>query len=148
MNELDGNLTLWGEPIGESATLHWQGKFRGADFQPVTFALQQVKITSLLDQKGRPIVSIIATLQTAEEAEAAAKQTLGDEDNVLELMRRHPGISQKNIATNAGWVNDRGTPNGAKVNRLLHALKKDKLVKIHRRKWCLTEAGKRESEAE
>ncbi len=147
LNELDGNLTLWGEPVGEVAAMHWQGKFRGADFQPVSFALVQVKIAALLDQKGRPIVSIVATLQTAGQAEDAAKQTLGDENTVLELMRRHPGISQRNLATEAGWVNEKGAPSTSKVNRLLHALKKDKLVKLYRGKWCLTDTGKKEAGA-
>jgi hypothetical protein len=148
LNELDGNLTLWGEPVGEIATLHWQGKFRGADFQPVSFALKQVTILGLLDQRGRPIVSIVAALQTSDQAETAAKQVQGDEDTVLELMRRHPGISQRNIATEAGWVNEKGVPNAAKVNRLMKSLQRDKLIKMHRRKWCLTDAGKRETEAE
>ena len=131
LNELDGNLTAWAEVMGESTTLHWQGKLRGADFQPVSFALRQVKFPNPLDQKQPPIVSIVATLQTAVQAEDAAKQTLGDENTVLELMRRHPGISQRNLATEARWVNDKGIPNNAKVNRLLQVLKRDKLVRIY-----------------
>ena len=146
LNELDANLTLWGDPIGEIATMHWQGKFRGADFQPVSFALQQVKIAKLLDQKGRPIVSIVATLQTADQAEIAAKQALGDEDNVLELMRRHPGITQRAIATEAGWVNDKGVPNAAKVNRLMKSLQRDKLIKRYRGNGASQRPGSRRRE--
>jgi RecA-family ATPase len=148
LNELDGNLTLWSDAMGEHTTLHWQGKLRGADFQPVNFGLHQVKIQKLLDQRGWPIVSVVASIQTTDQAEAAEKAIQADEDNVLELMRRHKGISQRDIATNAGWVNDKGVPNNAKVHRLLKALQRDKLVKMYRGKWCLTDAGKRETEAE
>jgi hypothetical protein len=148
MNELDGNLTLWGDPVGEIATLHWQGKFRGADFQPVTFALQQVKIAGLIDAKGRHVVSIIATLQTYDQAEAAARTARGDEDTVLELLRRHPGISIRAMCTEASWVTSAGSPLVSKVQRLIKSLKADKLVAMHRGKYRLTEAGKKEVSAE
>lgn len=148
LNELDGNLTLWAEAMGESSTLHWQGKIRGADFSPVNFRLQQVKIDALTDRKARPIMSIVATLQTDSEAEASAKQATGDENTVLELLRRHPGISIANVATNAGWLTPKGTPAKSKVHRLLTALKRDKLVTQHRGVWRLTEGGKKELGAE
>jgi hypothetical protein len=148
LNELDGNLTLWGEPVGEIATMHWQGKFRGADFQPVTFALQQVKIAGLMDARGRPVVSIIATLQTYDQAEAAARTARSDEDTVLELLRRHPGISIRAVCTEASWLSPAGSPLISKVQRLIKSLKADKLVALHRGKYRLTEAGKKEVSAE
>lgn len=148
LNELDGNLTLWAEVMGETAALHWQGKIRGADFAPVNFALQQVRIDGLTDRRGRPIMSIIATLRTDEEAETAAGRARSDENTALEWLRRHPGISIKDIAINAGWVGLTGTPNKAKVHRLLKALQRDKLVTLHRAKWKLTDAGKKELEPE
>jgi RecA-family ATPase len=51
LNELDANLTLWSDSMGENATLHWQGKIRGADFAPVNFALTQVRIDKLKDSR-------------------------------------------------------------------------------------------------
>jgi RecA-family ATPase len=146
LNELDGNLTLWSEAMGETATLHWQGKLRGADFSPVNFALQQVKIAGLLDQRDRPIVSIVATLQTATEAEDAARLVHSDENTVLELLRRHPGISIRAICDNTGWVATDGKPLVSKVHRLLKTLQRDKLVTLHRRKWKISDAGKKELE--
>jgi hypothetical protein len=144
LNELDGNLTLWAATMGEIATLHWQGKIRGADFAPVNLALQQVKITGLTDRRGRPIVSIVATLQTDDQAETAASRARSDEDIILGWLRRQPGISLKDIATKAGWVSTQGVPNKAKVHRLLKALKAEKLATQHRGKWKLTDAGKKE----
>ena len=148
LNELDGNLTLWAEAMGETAALHWQGKIRGADFAPVNFRLQQVRIEGLTDARGRPIMSIIAALQTDDEAEAAARRTVTDQNTVLEWLRRHPGISIADIARNAGWVSPSGSPHKGKVHRLLAALNRDKLAARHRGQWSITEAGKKELEAE
>src|SRR5262249_3404695 len=60
LNELDGNLTLWSEALGETTTLHWQGKIRGADFAPVEFSLSPVSVPKLTDSWGRPFVSVVA----------------------------------------------------------------------------------------
>jgi hypothetical protein len=147
LNEVDGNLTLWAQIMGETASLHWQGKIRGADFAPVHFALQQVRVNGLADSRGRPILSIVAVLQTDEQADAASRSTLSEENTVLEWLRRHPGITQKNIALNSGWVSLAGVPNQAKVFRLLRGLQHEKLVIHRRRKWVITEAGKAELEA-
>jgi hypothetical protein len=147
LNEVDGNLTLWAQIMGETASLHWQGKIRGADFAPVHFALQQVRVNGLADSRGRPILSIVAVLQTDEQADAASRSTLSEENTVLEWLRRYPGITQKDIAINAGWVNIAGVPNAPKVFRMLRALQHEKLVIHRRRKWTITEAGKAELES-
>ncbi len=146
LNEVDGNLTLWAEAIGETAALHWQGKIRGADFPPVDFALQPVRIAALTDRRGRPIISIVAAVQTEIQAEEAAKRARTDEDTVLEWLRRSPGISIRDIARNAGWVSYRGSPHTGKVHRLLKALQREKLARPHRGRWGLTDAGRKEVE--
>jgi hypothetical protein len=148
LNEIDANLTLWSEAQGETSTLHWQGKIRGADFQPVSLSLKQVKLDKLRDAKGRAFVSVVATLQTEEQAEKAIRQTTLDENTVLEWLRREPGISLANIATNAHWTNDKGTPNRPKVQRLLKSLAALKLVKNWRGKWQITDAGRAELSAD
>lgn len=145
LNEIDGNLTLWALIMGEVTTMHWQGKIRGPDFQPISFALQNVVIRDLKDSKGRPIISVVAMLQTDEQGEAASKATMTDENTVLEWLRRYPGIMIKDIAMNAGWVNpETKAPNKSKVYRLLKNLERDKLTLVKRRKWVITEAGKKE----
>jgi AAA domain len=146
LNEIDGNLTLWAEAMGQTATLHWQGKIRGADFAPVPFALQQVRMDRLTDSKGRPMVSIIARIQTDDEAAAASASARTEENTVLEWLRRHPGITVKDIALNAGWLTSTGVPHKSKVHRLLKALQRDKLATLHRGKWQITDAGKKELE--
>lgn len=111
LNEIDVNLTLWAD-AQETTTLHWQGKIRGADFQPVNFCLKQVKLLEKTDAKGRPFVSIVAALQTTEQAEKAVTQATTDENTVLEWLRRAPGISMSDIARNASWHTEKGDPQG------------------------------------
>lgn len=144
LNELDGNLTLWSDSLGETTTLHWQGKLRGADFDPIPFVLRPTRIPELMDAKKRPLVSVVAELQSQEGAANGAKQALSDENAVLYWLKERPGISLADIAENAGWVNERGMPLKAKVQRCLERLKMDKLVKIHRRKWMISDLGKAE----
>ena len=52
LNEIDANLTLWAEAQGETSTLHWQGKIRGADFQPVNLSLNRSNWTSYKTPKA------------------------------------------------------------------------------------------------
>jgi len=144
LNELDGNLTLWSDSLGENTTLHWQGKLRGADFDPIPFILRPIRVPTLLDAKKRPLVSVIAEPQSPEGAANRAKQAISDENAVLLWLRTQPGISLAGIADGAGWTNERGIPLKAKVQRCLERLKMDKLVKIHRRKWVITDTGKAE----
>jgi hypothetical protein len=144
LNELDGNLTLWSDALGETTTLHWQGKLRGADFDPIPFILRPTKVPSLRDAKGRPLVSVIAEPQSPEGAANGAKQALSDENAVLFWLKQRPGISLADIAEQSGWTNERGVPLKARVQRCLERLKTDKLVKIHRRKWMITDSGKAE----
>jgi hypothetical protein len=143
LNELDGNLTLWSEAMGETTTLHWQGKLRGADFAPVSFALRQFR-TKLTDQRERPIMSILAVILSDEAAEKVVAATRRDEDVVLEALQRCPGISIAKIAENAGWKSDAGNPHKGKVGRLLDRLKRDKLVIQRRSRWEITEEGRKE----
>ena len=144
LNELDGNLTLWSDALGESTTLHWQGKLRGADFAPLPFRLRTVTVEGLLDAKGRPFVSIVAEVQSQEAADDARQQAVGDENAVLRSLAEQPGISIAAIARNAGWASEGDVPNKAKVHRCLEQLKQEKLVRLYRRKWTITDAGKAE----
>jgi RecA-family ATPase len=144
LNEVDVGLTLWSEAQGETTTLHWHGKIRGPDFQPVNFSLKQVKLNKMADARGRPFMSVVATLQTEEQAETAIRQATLDENTVLEHLRRMPGISISNIAVNAHWVNDKGAPNRSKVQRLLKTLAQHKLARNWRGKWQITDTGKAE----
>jgi hypothetical protein len=51
LNEVDGNLTC--SKNDAAIELHWQGKFRGPDFAPITFQVKTVTHQDLKDSKGR-----------------------------------------------------------------------------------------------
>src|SRR4051812_30885726 len=58
--EVDGNLTCTKNDT--LVTLHWQGKFRGPDFAPITFETRAVTAERLKDSKGRPITTVLARM--------------------------------------------------------------------------------------
>jgi AAA domain len=144
LNELDGNLSMWSDVMGESTVMHWAGKIRGADFAPVHFYLHSVKLEGVTDAKGRSLFSIVAEHQSDESAENANKQAISNENAVLKHLNDQPGISIGDIAQKAGWVNSKGEPMKARVQRALVGLKKEKLVRLYRKKWVITDAGKQE----
>lgn len=57
--EVDGNLTL--TKADSRVKLHWQVKHRGADFAPLYFALEPVTAPVLVDTKGRPVPTVMAS---------------------------------------------------------------------------------------
>jgi hypothetical protein len=57
--EVDGNLTARSNAGG--VEVHWQGKFRGPDFQPMMFQLKTVTHERLKDSKGRLIPTVVAS---------------------------------------------------------------------------------------
>jgi hypothetical protein len=142
--EIDVNLTLWAEGERETTSLHWAGKIRGADFSPVNFALVPVKLIDKADKKGRPFMSVVATVQSEEQAQKVRETAISDENVVLDWLRRHPGITLRTIAENAGWVTIEGRAQSSKVHRLLKSLRTNKLVKNWRGKWVITDAGMHE----
>jgi hypothetical protein len=148
LNELDGNLTLWSEQLGEMTTLHWQGKIRGPEFDPLTYRLKPVK-TGHKDKKGRDVSTIIAQPIDDIEASNEAAQTVANEDAVLKTLHSNSNASLAEIARNLGWIkyddensDDKGKPEKWRVQRALKRLDRDKLVRKFRGKWRVTEAGK------
>lgn len=58
--EVDGNLTL--TKVGHLAKLHWQGKHRGPDFEPLWFDMKPVTAPRLVDTKGRAVPTVMAAV--------------------------------------------------------------------------------------
>ncbi|OSJ16846.1 hypothetical protein BST63_10530 [Bradyrhizobium canariense] len=140
--EVDGNLTCW--KTESLVTLHWQGKFRGPDFAPLTFQLETVSSTHLRDSKGRQIPSVVARALSETEKKQADSKSGDDEDALLLAVAEHPRASYAGLAVALGWVSDKGE-NKAKVKRCADRLKADKLVKPDRRgTLTLTEKGETE----
>jgi hypothetical protein len=140
--EVDGNLTCW--KTDSLVSLHWQGKFRGPDFAPISFELETVTSTHLRDSKGRMIPSVVARPLSDQERSRAEINSGSDEDALLLAVADNHRASFAGLAVALGWISAKGE-NKAKVSRCADRLKADKLVKPDRRgTLSLTEKGETE----
>jgi hypothetical protein len=147
LNEMDGNLTLWAEGDRETTELHWAGKLRGPNFDPLVFALEKGTCPGLADAKGRPVPSVWASLADQRRAERAASRQRDDEDAVLIVMANAPDHALSTWAEHLGWISPTtGEPLKPRVHRALERLKQEKLATQQRGRWVLTPRGKKEAE--
>src|SRR5260370_36891215 len=58
LNELDGNLICRKSGSDSVSEVHWHGKYRGADFNPLPFELRPVTAAKLVDSNSRPIPTV------------------------------------------------------------------------------------------
>ena len=135
VNEVDGNLTLWND--GGVVTLHWQVKFRGAEFEPLNFELKRRESEKLRDAKGRLMPTILAIPMLTMRKMELAKENLTKEEQMLFSLSDNPEFSLMQHGTTLGFNHPQ------KVTRLLVKLEKQKLVKKLWTGWELTSDGKR-----
>ena len=141
LNEVDGNLTaLQDDGVVQ---LHWQGKFRGPDFAPITFRLRSVTHERLKDSKGRLISTVVASHLSESGEKELRTVTLDNENQVLRILANNEELSYAEIAEQAGWINKDGKPNKTAAFRMVRNLKKAKLVRQGRTGLELTEAGQK-----
>jgi hypothetical protein len=144
-NEVDGNLTLWAD-AEKQTSLHWLGKFRGPEFDPITFELKIAESPKVHDAEGRLMPSVVAVPIAEMTLEASQQRVQTEGDTVLNILTVEPGASFNRIAERGGFVNE-GRPNKSKVQRLMKNLEDFKLVEKHRNKrFYVTEKGKKELE--
>jgi DNA-binding MarR family transcriptional regulator len=137
---MDGNLVC---TKNEALTrLHWQGKFRGPDFEAIAFELRPVTAAALKDSKGRHIPTVIAEPLDRKQEAAIEAGVRSDEDSVLIVLAEHEGIPVSAIADRLGWRTPKGDPLKSKVFRLIERLEKAKLVAKTRGAAGLTDKGK------
>jgi hypothetical protein len=127
---VDGNLTL---NKGETVKLHWQGKHRGPDFDPIHFELKTVTAPSLVDSKGRPVPTVMAEALTKRESMKRADKARNDDDEVLLAIERSKGASLAGMAETLCWYTSSGDPDKGRVRRAGERLYKKKLVEAARR---------------
>lgn len=143
LNEVDGNLTLWAD-AEKQTSLHWLGKFRGPEFEPMSFELKVTDSAKVHDEEGRLMPSVVAVPVTEADAEAGMKKQENDENRVLLIMADYRDASFEQIAIKAGFVTG-GRANKSKVARIMQSLLKHKFVEKHRNgKYRLTAKGRRE----
>lgn len=137
--EVDGNLTL--NKSDGAVKMHWQGKHRGAEFEPVTFELSSVTAPMLKDSKGRDVPTVMARVMGAGDIARARDEVRRDEDVALMLIETDGKVSLADIADGAGWVNTKGETNRLRAQRAVDRLIKSKLVELTRTGRKLTTKG-------
>jgi len=143
--EVDANLTVWRDDAG-IVTLHWAGKIRGPNFDPIKFQLKPRQIDGYLDAKGRAVSSAVAVHIRDEQAEQLEDKALDDENRLLVAMQRKPGASVADLAIAGGFTNGLCKPQKSRVHRLLERLQQQGLAKRSRTgAWELTRKGQDEA---
>ena len=142
LNEIDTNLVCKREPNSMAVQLHWHRKIRGVDFGPISFELKHGQTEKLKDSQGRPIWTVTARPISEDEQTRLDESGHSDEDRVLVLMQEQPGLSMAKMAETLNWTYANGEANKSKVDRIIRALAKQKLVtQNYRGNWQLTEKG-------
>jgi hypothetical protein len=108
--------------------MHWQGKFRGADFNPLTFRLHTVTHERLKNAKGKEIPTVIAKFSSEAEQEAIAQANRTDRATVLDEIIKDGKASVAQYAVRCGWYLHDGRPNKNRAHRVIKDLKKQKLI--------------------
>ena len=134
LNEVDGNLCL-SRPAGGLPTLHWQGKLRGVEFEPVHFRVESVACPDVIDCKGRQVLLPVFMPATEHDAEERRDSAQTIKRALLRAMAAEPSASQATWAATIGC--SKSTVNGA-----LQGLKSERLAEATLGKWSLTPKGK------
>lgn len=144
LNEVDGNLTLWASNE-KQVTLHWLGKFRGPEFNPLAFELTVMECDKVHDAEGRLMPSIVAHPISDLTLEAAEVVQESDENKLLLAIHKYPKASFNELAKHAGFFSPSGQPHKVRVQRIVERLSADKLI-VHFRggKYRLTPKGETE----
>ena len=143
VNEVDGNLTLWAD-AEKQVTLHWLGKFRGPEFEPMAFELRMAESAAVDDDEGRLMPSVVAVPAAEATIEEGRRKLETDENRVLRILAASPNASFSHIAMRAGFEVE-GRPSKAKVQRIMANLVQYKFAVKHRSgKYRITEKGKEE----
>jgi hypothetical protein len=135
LNEVDGNLTLWKKPETGLVSLHWQGKLRGLEFEPVPFRFEVMGCPDILDAKGREVHLPTLRPSSAEVAEDRQQGELNADRALLLAMLGEPNGSQKQWAEVIGRAK-------SSINVRLQRLKREKLVDVALGKWNVTAKGR------
>jgi AAA domain len=138
LNEVDGNLTLWKSSPTGFVSLHWQGKLRGLDFEPVMFRFENLSSPDLLDAKGRQFLLPVMRPCDAQAAEQRETAEANLDLALLRAMIAQPDGSQDD------WGRAIGRAKG-RVNSRLQKLKQLKLVETGLGRWRVTPKGVKEA---
>jgi hypothetical protein len=136
LNEVDGNLTLWKKPETGLVSLHWQGKLRGLEFQPVPFRFEITGSPDILDANGRQVE--LPTLRPSSEQAAEDRQQaeVNTDRALLMAMIADPNGTQRDYA-------DKTAIPKTTIRRKLERMEKAKLVERALDRWTITAKGRK-----
>jgi len=141
LNEVDGNLCLWKREA--AVELHWQGKHRGAEFDPIMFELVGVKSDLVKDSKGRLMPTVMAIPLDTSRAIEIATVSMTMEDRLLVNINAYPQQSVRQRCVEIRLVNDQGFAKVSTMARILKKLREEKLIEDLRGYFELTARGKK-----
>jgi hypothetical protein len=141
--EVDGNLTCTKNDV--LMTVHWQGKFRGPDFEPIILETRTVTVDRLRDSKGRLIPTVVAQVISETERQSKAADTRSDEDALLValLVFDDGTASGAAVARHLGWFKSNGEPSRHRAKRVADRLKQGRFLKDERGALVLTDKGRK-----
>jgi AAA domain len=136
LNEGDGNLTIWKEN-DDAIEVHWQGKWRGVNFDPKWFELEITTAPAIIDTKGRCVPTPVLLPLTPAARAARKRSRMGTRTALLQAMVDAPTASQ------TGWSFDIQRDK-ATVSRTLRELETDGLVAEVKGKWSINPKGRKQ----
>jgi hypothetical protein len=143
LNEVDGNLTLWASAERQT-TLHWQGKFRGPEFEPLTFELEIADSARVIDGAGRLMPSVVAKPVSEIKLQMEEGRQESDENMLMRAVATNRNSSIATLAVSCGFVGATGKPQKSKVFAICGRLVEEKLLERRGNQYRITPKGKRE----
>jgi hypothetical protein len=137
LNEIDGNLTLR-KALGGVIELHWQGKLRGVEFDPIHFHIDLLASPDVKDVRGREVQLPVLRPMNDANIEQREKEAIDRATAILAALREEPGASLGALATTTSIPK----PSVDRALKRLAAPAGGKLVKKVLGKWVLTPAGR------
>jgi hypothetical protein len=133
LNEVDGNLTIWRDDA--IATLHWYGKIRGPNFDPLRFEMVRTEPAGLVDEEGRQMPCTVVRPLLTDREEQIVRENISRENRALEAIRDKPSISLAGLGDIVGCSK-------SSADRLVKRLLDDlKWIKKKGRAYVLTADG-------
>jgi hypothetical protein len=143
LNEVDGNLTLWAT-AEKQTTLHWLGKFRGPEFEPITLELEVADSGRVIDAEGRLMPSVVARPISELKQQMEEGRRENEDAMMLRAIAADRNISIAELAKKCGFVSSTGQPMKSTVFRICSQLVEEKLLERRGNKYRITAKGKKE----
>jgi hypothetical protein len=149
LNETDGNFTAY--PHGEKLSdLHWTAKFRGPDFEKLTFRFATVYPEKLKTPDGKPFPTVMAEIASEEQLSEATEKARFQETRMLKAMLTASRASIAELAKACGWMTPDGKPHKSLAHRVIKRLVQARLAQKEGEpsdeRYTLTKKGEIEGE--